>query len=116
MIVTRIYADDKGESHFSEVICPLHDQGKIGFLSEGIPVKDIIFRETPPDYDYNFHVAPQRQYIVLLNGEIEIETSLGEKRRFKGGEVLLVEDTRGKGHKTRSLRNVIRRSVFVTLE
>jgi uncharacterized cupin superfamily protein len=34
---------------------------------------------------------------VLLDGEIEIGTSTGEKRTFKGGDVLLVEDTTGKG-------------------
>ncbi|MGV8090371.1 MAG: hypothetical protein AB2L24_00715 [Mangrovibacterium sp.] len=116
MIVTRIYADEKGESHFDEVEYPLHDQGDIGFLSEEIPATGIVFRETSGGYDYDFHVAPKWQYIVLLDGEIEIETSLGEKRRFKGGEILLVEDTWGKGHKTRSLSDGTRRSVFVTLE
>ena len=73
------------------------------------------FREVEPSYNYNFHTAPQKQYIVLLAGEIEIETSLGEKRIFKTGEVLLVEDTTGKGHKTRNLQPIKRRSIFITL-
>jgi hypothetical protein len=45
-----------------------------------------------PLYDYDFHTAPARQYIILLDGAIAIETSLGEKREFKAGDVLLVED------------------------
>jgi hypothetical protein len=51
----------------------------------------------------------------LLDGEIEIETSLGDKRIFKTGEVLLVEDTTGKGHKTKNLQPVKRKSIFILL-
>ncbi len=113
--ITRIYSDNTGESHFEDIEMPLQDDGEIGFLSDKIPVKDIIFRKVKPDYDYDFHNAPQKQYIILLDGEIEIETSLGKKRIFKGGDILLLEDTQGKGHKTKNLQNIERRSVFITL-
>lgn len=112
--ITRIYSDEEGESHFSTEQIPSQDAGIIGSLSEKIPVKDIIFREVLPSYDYDFHNAPQKQYIILLDGEIEIETSLGDVRRFRAGDVLLVEDTTGKGHKTRNLTPVKRRSIFIT--
>lgn len=113
--VTRIYSDDAGESHFEDILIPLEKAGDIGCLSNAFPVKSIIFREVEPSYDYDFHNAPQRQYIILLEGEIEIETSLGEKRRFGAGEILLVEDTTGKGHRTKNLQLLKRRSVFITL-
>ncbi len=115
MKITRVYSDNKGESHFEDLKIPLNEAGPIGFLSDSIPVKDIIFREVEPSYDYDFHTAPQRQYIVLLDGAIEIETSLGDKRQFKAGDVLLVEDTEGKGHKTKNLTPIRRKSIFVTL-
>ncbi len=113
--VTRVYSDSNGESHFEEMDVPLHDQGMIGRLSEGIPAQEIIFREVEPGYDWSFHNAPARQYIILLDGEIEIETSLGDKRRFGAGEILLMEDTTGKGHKTRNILAQKRKSVFITL-
>lgn len=113
--ITRIYNDASGDSHFDEVAVPLHDGGPIGALSALVPAKGVIFREVEASYDYNFHTAPQKQYIVLLEGEIEIETSLGEKKVFEAGEVLLVEDTEGKGHKTRNLRPEKRRSLFIPL-
>ena len=115
MQITRVYSDNNGDSHFEEMNIQLNDNGEIGFLSRRIPVKEMIFRKVKPDYDYYFHTAPQKQYILLLDGEIEIETSLGEKRIFKGGDILLLEDTQGKGHKTRNLQNLERRSVFITL-
>ncbi len=51
-----------------------------------------------------WHTAPQRQYVMFLAGETEIEVSDGEKRIFKTGDVFLVEDTTGKGHRNRRLR------------
>ncbi len=60
-------------------------------------------------------MAPQRQYIVLLDGAIEIETSDGERRIFRGGNILLVEDTSGRGHRTRNIEAVKRRSPFILL-
>jgi hypothetical protein len=115
MKITRIFSDEKGESHFEEIEIPLINQGEIGFLSENIDVKKLQFRTVSADYDYDFHCAPQRQYIILLNGGVEIETSFGEIRQFKTGEILLVEDISGKGHKTKNLEKKERTSLFIHL-
>lgn len=114
--ITRIYADATGESHFEDVRIPLRDAGDIGFLSEAQQAGKVIFRKVAGSYDYDFHCAPARQYIALLDGELEIETSLGDKRTFRPGEVLLVEDTTGKGHRSRNLREEVRTSIFITLD
>lgn len=115
LTITRIYSDANGDSHFEDRVIPLQDKGDIGFLSDEVPARGIIFREVAPSYDYDFHNAPQRQYIILLDGGVEIETSLGEKRSFATGEILLVEDTTGKGHRTKNLENKVRKSVFITI-
>jgi hypothetical protein len=113
--IVRIYSDANGESHFEDVEIPLKNTGKIGFLSELQSAKGIKFRTVIPSYDYELHTAPAHQYLLLLDGEIEIETSLGDVRRFRGGDVLLLEDTTGKGHRTKNVKQEIRRSVFVIL-
>ena len=114
--ITRVFSDNHGDSHFEDLTIPLNDEGVIGKLSKHQSAESIIFREVEPSYDYDFHTAPQKQYVILLDGEIEIETSLGDKRIFSGGEVLLLEDTSGKGHKTRNMKPHKRRSIFITLE
>jgi uncharacterized cupin superfamily protein len=116
MKVTRIYSDPAGESRFEEIEITLNEQGEIGKLSDKIEVKGLIFRETPADYDYDFHHAPARQFIILLDGIIEIEVSTGEKKIFKGGDILLVEDTTGKGHRTKTINKKVRKSLFITLD
>jgi hypothetical protein len=112
---TRLYSDSAGESRFEDVKIDLADKGSVGYLSAGFGSKDIRFRLNEPAYDWDFHNAPARQFIILLDGEIEITTSLGEIRRFSGGDVLLVEDTTGKGHRTRNVRQQVRKSVFIRL-
>lgn len=113
--VTRIYTDAFGESLFEDIEIPLNDSGEIGFLSEAQKADTVVFRKVTEQYDYNFHNAPARQYIILLDGIIEIKNSLGEKRTFKAGDVLLVEDTHGKGHKTKNITKAVRSSIFITL-
>ena len=112
--VTRIFADADGESHFQDIEYPLSDAGPIGFLSERFFVRELIFRTVRPDYD-DFHKAPQRQFVVLLDQGVEIESSLGEKRWFHPGQILLMEDTYGKGHRSRNLEYKPRNSLFIIL-
>ena len=78
-------------------------------------VKKVIFRKVVAHYDYDFHTAPAKQYIILLDGEIEIETSSGDKRSFTNGAILVMEDITGRGHKTRNLKPEIRTSIFIEL-
>lgn len=113
-IITKIYSDTNGDSHFEDIKIKLHHAGTIGYLSENYKVENLIFRKVVSSYDYDFHNAPSKQFIILLDGEIEIETSLGEKRVFKAGNVLQVEDITGKGHRTKNLIPIERKSLFIT--
>ena len=113
--ITRIYSDSKGESHFEDINFSLENCGEIGFLSENMEATSIRFRNVVPGYDYDFHNAPKRQLIFLLDGAIQIETSLGDIRKFTAGDVLLVEDIQGKGHRTKNLTPVMRKSAFVEI-
>ncbi len=113
--ITKVYSDTNGDTHFEDLMVPLHDKGAIGFLSDSQKIKHLVFRKVSATYDFDFHPAPTRQYVVLLDGDIEIETSLGAKRKFSSGDILLLEDTTGKGHKTKNLKEAIRSSLFLEI-
>ncbi len=55
------------------------------------------FRYTPSSYHYSWHNAPNRQFIINLDADVEVEVSEGEKRIIKQGEVFFVEDITGMG-------------------
>lgn len=115
MRVTRLYTGQDGQSHFEEIELPLEDAGDIGRLSEAFAATGVIFRETGGDYDYDWHNAPSRQFVLMLDGAVEIETGDGSRRIFKSGDILLAEDTTGRGHISRAIDGQPRKSVFITL-
>lgn len=116
MNITRLYTGEDNESHFEDIEIPLKDAGEIGKLSEAEPVESIIFRENDGSYNYDWHNAPRRQYIIMLEGGVDVEIGDGTVRRFLTGDILLAEDTTGRGHISRSVNNQPRKSIFVTLE
>lgn len=116
MRITRIYTGDDGESHFEEVELELHDRGRSGRISEPWRATSVLFRETDGSYDLDFHNAPRRQLVINLDGAVELETGDGTVRRLEAGEVLLAEDTTGRGHRSRAVGGKRRRSIFVPLD
>jgi quercetin dioxygenase-like cupin family protein len=115
MTITRIYADQNGNSHFENQEIPVTPSGPLGWMSSPIAVQSMILRENPPGYHYPWHAAPCRQYIIMLEGLVEIEVGDGEKRTFGPGSIVLVEDTTGVGHASRSPDGNGRRSLFLPL-
>ena len=116
MRIHNLYVDDKGESHWRDVEVEYTESGRAGKLSPRLPATGIIFREVPPDYDLDWHPAPRRQYIINLDAGVEITASDGEKRRIGAGEVVLVEDTWGKGHLSKAVDGKLRNCIFVPVE
>jgi hypothetical protein len=47
---------------------------------------------------------------------VQITASDGEARQIGAGEVILVEDTWGKGHLSKAISNKMRHCIFVTLD
>ncbi len=115
MKVTRIYTGSDGQSHFEDVDIPLAKTDE-DFRSEVLKATGIIFRETGGDYDLDWHNVPQRQYVINLEGSVEITVGDGTRRRLDAGDILLAEDTTGQGHISRAVDNQPRKMIFVTLD
>ncbi len=116
MRIHNLYADAKGDSHWRDVEVEWAEQTHGGRLSKRQPASGIIFRQVQPDYDLDWHNAPRRQYIINLDAGVEITASDGEARKIGAGEVILVEDTRGKGHLSKALDGKLRHCIFVALD
>ena len=117
----RIYADDGGESHiedlevaleptdFAPPAPPLH-------LSSLERAARIGYLHAPPGWCGDWHPAPCRQYVIYLAGVMEGEVSDGTVRRFGPGSVTLLEDTTGKGHRSRVISDEGAMTIVVQLD
>src|SRR3981081_2417930 len=109
MRIHNLYTDSSGQSHFRDIEVKWAEETRGGKLSKRLPATGIIFREVPPTYDLDWHPAPRRQYIINLDAGVQITAS-------DAGEVILVEDTTGKGHLSKAVDNKIRNCIFVPIE
>ena len=120
MKYTRIYCDVDGESHFEDVyveVAPVDFAPPASPLNLAAPLEAerAILCEFPAEWFGDWHPAPRRQFIFQMSGELEVQVSDGEIRRFSAGSLGLLEDTSGKGHLTRVVGNSGVDAVFVQL-
>jgi hypothetical protein len=103
----RLFADERGESHFAEVNVDLEPAefappAPLLHFAALFPATRCGFLCAPPEWDGSIpHPTPRRQLMGNLRGEYEVTASDGAVRRFPAGSVLLLEDTTGKGHASR---------------
>ena len=107
--VVRVYTGEDGESHFDDV--PIG--GRISALIRG---SGVMFREVAATYDLDFHNAPRRQFVVNLIGSVDITVGDGTVRRLGPGEILLAEDTTGRGHKSTAVDGQPRTCLFIPVD
>jgi hypothetical protein len=99
----RLYADANGESHVEEMSVqfspidsapPAPPFGR----SERIEATGLIYVRFPAGWTSDLHPTPRRQLFVLLAGDFSGRASDGALMNLVPGDVLLMEDTFGKGH------------------
>ena len=116
MKVTRLYTGADGESHFQDIDISVDGGTSSERMSKLMNATGIIFRETSGAYDLAWHNAPRRQFVINLEGSVEIMVGDGTTRILGPGAILLAEDTTGHGHISRAVNNQPRKSIFVTLD
>jgi hypothetical protein len=65
------------------------------------PATTVVFGRLSAGWYGDYHPSPRRQFVLTLAGEAEIVVSDGQTRIMTPGAVWLLEDTKGKGHRTR---------------
>ena len=107
----RIYADSTGCSHFEilEISLESNDYAPPAsplYTSSPVPADKIVFLELPAGWYGDWHPTPVRQCLTLITGECEFEAGDGERCRRKAGDIVMLDDTIGKGHRTRVIGEV----------
>jgi mannose-6-phosphate isomerase-like protein (cupin superfamily) len=116
----KIYADENGESHFTDHVV-LFDT--VDFAPPAPPIRLSEFQDAgryaftvfPSGWFGDWHPTPTRQIFFFFKGELEVTVSDGEIRYIGPGDIVLVEDTTGKGHITHVVSDVDVHSAVVQL-
>ena len=114
MKVIRVYSGEDGESHFQTVELAYQRIGD----AEATAMRGasgIQFRRSPPGHYIDWHPAPARQYVIILQGRSKITIGDGSSHTFSTGDVLFADDLTGRGHTTEVVGDQPRVSIFVPL-
>ena len=105
MACFHMHGDADGETHLAVLEFPITETsaGTVSALND-IPVTTMGFGEfVGRKPDAGLHPAPRHQFLVVLKGVLELETSLGEQARLQPGDVLLADDVDTLGHHSRDV-------------
>jgi hypothetical protein len=94
-----LYTGPDGLAYVKDLQVAARPNGVVDLL----PVNGIEIHRTPPGFSIGWHLEKRRQYLITLSGSGEIGIAGGKKIILRPGSILLVENTTGKGHMTRTL-------------
>jgi quercetin dioxygenase-like cupin family protein len=84
--------------------------------SDRTDVAAIHFKESPPHASFEWHTAPEPQYVLTLSGTLEFTTRDGETFVLRPGDVLVAIDDIGSGHRWRLIDDQAWRRAYVVLK
>ena len=91
----RMYTGSDGHSHLETI-----DLAQKPDWTSPLAVSTITFGTRPVGNFQDWHPAPQRQFVIIVSGQLEIGLGDGSKHIFGPGDARLVEDITGQGHTT----------------
>lgn len=103
----KLYTGPDNASHVEEGVVTENDR---------TDVVAIHFKETPAHSSFDWHEAPEPQYVITLSGTLEFTTRDGETFILRPGDVLVAMDDIGSGHKWRLIDDQPWRRAYVVLK
>jgi quercetin dioxygenase-like cupin family protein len=103
----HVYTDSAGVSHFREEHFDFkrgrNDETSIHVLEAKGGATLLRLKAGAVE---EWHNAPRAWYLIVLQGTSEVTASDGQVRQFGPGSVVLLDDTTGKGHRTRAVGTI----------
>lgn len=87
MQVTRIEATSDGSTNFADGQLMLEEAGPDGVFSRAVETKEAVFHEVRAGEDQAISAA---SFVIVLDGQIEVEVGSGARRHFGSGSTLFV--------------------------
>jgi hypothetical protein len=105
MTCYHLSADEAGDTYLVEWVFPVTEtiagsvQGVSDIPADATGIGGFLGRKP----DSGLHGAPRRQFVLVLRGVLEVETSLGHREVLQPGDMMLADDVGTKGHFSRDV-------------
>ena len=106
-VMKRIYTGADGLSHVEDI--------ELNANSMMEKVSSVEVRVNQPGRFNDWHVGPQRQYIINLSGAGQLEVAEG-KVNLPPGSIEYIDDLTGKGHTTKVIGDEERVSIWLKFD
>lgn len=103
MQYAHLYSGKDGQSRFVDLALGEADYrppAPLTFVSHAFKASGLQFVRLPGGWTGEAINPPERQFLICLEGHIEVTVGSGEKRTFGPGDRILMEDVTGKGHRS----------------
>ena len=91
----RMYADANDDTTWEPIDLEAHKD-----WLDGVEATRVRFGIRLPDVVQDWHPAPQRQFVIILSGQLQITYPDGSQKVFGPGDARLMDNITGKGHQT----------------
>lgn len=109
--VVHLCTDENGVSRFREILLPFRpapvpgmDDPPLALGLDSLP--GAAFLRLAPRQVEDWHPAPRRVFLIPIQGASRVTCGDGTVREFRPGDVVLMDDTAGKGHVTEPIGDV----------
>jgi|SRR5690625_880352 len=111
----RLFTDEHGQVQAQEGVLQYETAERGDYTTRTFSAKQVFYRSTPAGGASDWHLDPTRQFVITLQGHLSFETEAGQTFELQRGDVLLTEETAGKGHRWNMLGDEPWVRVYVTL-
>ena len=107
LVYVRLFSDAEGNSHIEQGLTLQLEPTNFVPPAPAIhvsplqPAAAFAFLSVPTGYLGDWHPSPKRQWILFMSGRMEFEASDGTRYLGVPGSRVLLEDTSGRGHRSR---------------
>lgn len=106
-MIYRLYTGEDGQSHMEENYKPPQQ------VENG---PGLTWRHHESGNFIDWHIAPRKQYLITLSGQVEIGLGDGTVYTLGAGDAMLAEDLTGQGHTTKAVGPEPRISLAIPVE
>lgn len=103
VMINRVYARPDGSSAMDQVALPRVSGGDGKSVSTRLFTTDVELGTSLPGTFIDWHGVTTPRLLMVLTGQLEIGLGDGSKHILKAGDIVLVMDTTGRGHTSRSI-------------